>query len=59
MTIMATAATLEPGNYPVSLRITYSDELRNPHEVILDGTVSYSPPQQEEDAPNQGFLGFG
>jgi hypothetical protein len=47
------------GNYPVSLRITYSDELRNPHEVILDGTVSYSPPQQEEDAPNQGFLGFG
>ena len=49
----------EAGNYPVSLRITYSDELRNPHEVILDGTVSYSPPQQEEDAPNQGFLGFG
>ena len=47
------------GNYPVSLRITYSDELRNPHEVILDGTVSYSPPQQEEDAPNQDFLGFG
>ncbi|MDQ4016863.1 MAG: hypothetical protein M3136_13985 [Thermoproteota archaeon] len=47
------------GNYPVSLRITYSDELRNPHEVILDETVSYSPPQQEEDAPNQGFLGFG
>jgi hypothetical protein len=49
----------EAGNYPVSLRITYSDELRNTHEVILDGTVSYSPPQQEEDAPNQGFLGFG
>ena len=47
------------GNYPVSLRITYSDELRNPHEVILDGTVSYSPPQQEEDVPNQDFLGFG
>ncbi|MBD0300443.1 MAG: hypothetical protein ICV82_09425, partial [Nitrososphaera sp.] len=46
------------GNYPVSLRITYSDELRNAHEVILDGTVQYSPPQQEEDAPNQGFLGF-
>jgi hypothetical protein len=45
-------------NYPVSLRITYSDELRNAHEVILDGTVYYSPPQQQEDAPNQGFLGF-
>jgi hypothetical protein len=45
-------------NYPVSLRITYSDELRNAHEVTLDGTVYYSPPQQQEDAPNQGFLGF-
>jgi hypothetical protein len=49
---------LRAGSYPVSLRITYSDELRNTHEVILDGTVSYSPPQQEEDATNQGFLGF-
>ena len=49
---------LRAGSYPISLRITYSDELRNTHEVILDGTVSYSPPQQEEDDPNQGFLGF-
>ena len=52
------SSDLGAGNYPVSLRITYSDELRNAHEVILDGTVQYSPPQQEEDAPNQGFLGF-
>jgi hypothetical protein len=51
--------SLGAGNYPVSLQITYSDELRNTHEVVLDGTVSYSPPQREEDAPNQGFLGFG
>jgi hypothetical protein len=49
---------LGAGNYPVSLGITYSDELRNAHEVILDGTVYYSPPQQQEEAPNQGFLGF-
>src|SRR5215211_6722402 len=50
---------LASGNYPISLRITYSDELRNTHAVILNRTVSYSPPQQEESAPNQGFLGFG
>ena len=50
---------LAAGNYPISLRITYSDELRNTHAVILNRTVSYSPPQQEESAPNQGFLGFG
>jgi hypothetical protein len=53
------SGSLGAGNYPVSLRITYSDELRNTHELVLDGTVSYSPPQREEDAPNQGFLGFG
>jgi hypothetical protein len=47
------------GNYPVSLRVTYSDELRNTHEVILNNTVSYNPPPQQEEAPNQGFLGFG
>ena len=51
--------TVAAGNYPVSLKITYSDELRNTHEVILNNTVSYSPPQQEEEASNQGFLGFG
>jgi hypothetical protein len=54
------SSNLAPGNYPISLKITYSDELRNTHEVIVNRTVSYSPPQQEEEAPNQGgFLGFG
>jgi hypothetical protein len=53
------SSSLAAGNYPVSLRITYSDELRNTHQVILNRTVSYSPPQQQEAAPNQGFLGFG
>jgi hypothetical protein len=53
------SSSLAAGNYPISLRITYSDELRNTHQVILNRTVSYSPPQQEEAAPNQGFLGFG
>jgi hypothetical protein len=53
------SGSLAAGNYPVSLRITYSDELRNTHQVILNRTVSYSPPQQAEAAPNQGFLGFG
>ena len=55
----SSSSSLAAGNYPVSLRITYSDELRNTHQVILNETVSYSPPQQEEAAPNQGFLGFG
>jgi hypothetical protein len=53
------SSSLAAGNYPVSFRITYSDELRNTHQVVLNETVSYSPPQQEEEPPNQGFLGFG
>jgi hypothetical protein len=53
-------SSLAAGNYPLSLRITYSDELRNTHAVILNRTVSYSPPQQEENTTsNQGFIGFG
>jgi hypothetical protein len=53
------SSSLAAGDYPVSLKITYSDELRNPQEVILNTTVSYSPPQEVEAAPNQGFLGIG
>ncbi|MFL6502075.1 MAG: hypothetical protein ACJ70W_00915, partial [Nitrososphaera sp.] len=54
------SGSLPAGNYPVSLRVTYSDELRNTHDVILNSTVSYSPPQQQqENSSNQGFLGFG
>ncbi|HEU0143865.1 MAG TPA: hypothetical protein VFQ47_03685, partial [Nitrososphaera sp.] len=29
--------------YPISLRITYSDELRNTHELIVDETISLEP----------------
>ncbi len=57
--VVVVGSSLVAGNYPLSLRITYSDELRNTHAVILNRTVSYNPPQQEENAPNQGFLGFG
>ncbi|MFL6492351.1 MAG: hypothetical protein ACJ70O_04545 [Nitrososphaera sp.] len=58
-TSSSSSSSLAAGNYPLSLRITYSDELRNTHAVILNRTVSYNPPQQEENAPNQGFLDFG
>src|SRR5918999_1876428 len=31
--------------YPISLRITYSDELRNTHELIVDKTINLEPIQ--------------
>ncbi|MDQ3885045.1 MAG: hypothetical protein M3239_06340, partial [Thermoproteota archaeon] len=57
---VGTSGNLPAGDYPVSLKITYSDELRNAHDLILNSTVSYNPPQQQQEkSPNQGFLGFG
>jgi hypothetical protein len=53
------SSSLAAGNYPVSLKITYSDELRDNHEVMLNRTVTYAPPQQKQQGSNQGFLGFG
>ena len=32
-------------DYPISLRITYSDELRNTHELIVDETILLEPIQ--------------
>ena len=32
-------------DYPISLRITYSDELRNTHELIVDETIRLEPIQ--------------
>jgi hypothetical protein len=31
------------GEYPVKVRVTYKDDLRNPFDVTMDGTVKYTP----------------
>ena len=36
----------ETGVYPVVLKITYKDNLRIPHELIINGTVNFEPKQQ-------------
>ena len=36
----------EAGVYPVVLKITYKDDLRIPHELIINGTVNFEPKQQ-------------
>ncbi|MGH9983860.1 MAG: hypothetical protein ACRD8W_07885 [Nitrososphaeraceae archaeon] len=45
------------GIYPVNLRITYSDNLRNVHELILNGTVEYKPvlPQSTNNTGSQSL----
>ncbi len=32
-----------PGNYPVFIEISYKDNLRNGHNLIVNGTVNYTP----------------
>lgn len=45
------------GAYPVSIRVTYSDTLRNTHELVLNGTVNYTPKSTNSSTGSGGFLG--
>src|SRR5918992_1168616 len=45
------------GAYPVSIRVTYSDTLRNTHELVLNGTVNYAPKSTNSSSGSGGFLG--
>lgn len=45
------------GAYPVSIRVTYSDTLRNTHELVLNGTVNYTPKSTNLSTGSGGFLG--
>jgi len=44
------------GIYPVSLKVTYSDDLRNSYTVINNGTVEFVSPVTTSNE-GQGFLG--
>jgi hypothetical protein len=52
-----------PGTYPVSLKITYSDDLKNSHEIVVNSPVLLKT-QQPRGSSNHGgglfgFLGIG
>lgn len=50
-----------PGSYPISLRITYSDDLRIDHALIINSSVDLTRSRQrsgDNDDQNQGFLGI-
>ncbi|HYF99726.1 MAG TPA: hypothetical protein VD815_06515 [Candidatus Saccharimonadales bacterium] len=46
-----------PGDYPVSIKISYKDNLRNDHQLIVNGTVNYLP--QVNNTTNDTGLLFG
>ncbi|MDQ3903817.1 MAG: hypothetical protein M3247_09295, partial [Thermoproteota archaeon] len=53
ITIDGNSNNTTPGTYPVSLKITYSDDLRNSHELILNKTISFEFEQTQSDNPSQ------
>lgn len=49
---------LPKGTYPVGIRVTYMDNLRNTHELVLNGTVNYTPKSTDSTTESGGFLGL-
>ena len=47
-----------PGVYPVSFKVTYSDDLRNSHEVVINKSLTFKPPQRHITNEGSGFLGL-
>src|SRR5919109_4558606 len=45
--------------YPISIRVTYTDNLRNMHTLILNGTVNYTPKSTVSTTELGGILGSG
>jgi hypothetical protein len=47
-----------PGIYPVKLEVTYSDDLKNSHTVVLNDTVQIAPQQpKQSNGKGGGILG--
>jgi hypothetical protein len=47
------------GTYPVTINVTYTDNLRNPHEIVLNGSVSYVPEAADSSNETEGLFGVG
>jgi hypothetical protein len=47
------------GDYPVFMKVSYKDNLRDNHELVVNGTAEYIPEVDESSAGSGGFLGIG
>ena len=47
------------GDYPVFMKVSYKDNLRDNHELIVNGTAEYTPEVDESSEGSGGFLGIG
>jgi hypothetical protein len=47
------------GDYPVFMKVSYKDNLRDNHELIVNGTVEYTPEVDESSSGSGWFFGIG
>jgi hypothetical protein len=48
-----------PGTYPLTLKVTYTDDLQNARVLFLNGTVNFKPPVHRLANEGSNFFGFG
>jgi len=54
-----TLATIKPGIHPIALKITYSDDLKIPHQLIVNSSIDYQPSQsQTKGGGSHGGVGL-
>jgi hypothetical protein len=57
-----TMTTIQPGIYPITLKITYSDDLKIAHVFLVNSSVDFEPkhaPSSSGGASSSGLFGFG
>jgi hypothetical protein len=53
------AEAIETGEYPVTIKVEYKDDLRVPFEFEIDGEVQYTPPVTEKQESPSIFSNIG
>ena len=57
--LTANTNSTAPGIYPVKLEVTYSDDLKNSHTIVLNNTVQIAPQQPKQgNGQGGGISGF-
>jgi len=58
-----TMSTAQPGIYPITLKITYSDDLKIPHVLLVNSSVDFEPKHAQSSngagGSGGGLSGFG
>ena len=58
-----TLSTIQPGIYPITLKITYSDDLKIPHVLLVNSSVDFEPKHAQSSngagGSGGGLSGFG